>query len=93
MTRETEISKPDRDYRIAWYRFDGRDGYLVSFVGEPDGCVVDSEGKIPSFQSQKRAILFAASLEIPIVEKELLLDNLDLAQIWAIQKMQPKELK
>jgi hypothetical protein len=86
MTRETEISKPDRDYHITWYRFDGRDGYLISFMGEPDGCVVDSEGKIPSFQNQKSAILFAASLEIPIVEKELLLDDLDLAQTWVNNK-------
>ena len=86
MTRETEISKPDRDYHITWYRLDGRDGYLISFMGEPDGCVVDTEGKIPSFQSQKRAILFAASLEIPIVENELSLDNLDLGQNWINNK-------
>jgi hypothetical protein len=86
MTRETEISKPDRDHHITWYRLDGRDGYLISFMGEPDGCVVDSDGKIPSFQNQKSAILFAASLEISIVEKELLLDDLDLAQTWVNNK-------
>ncbi len=87
MTRETQTSQTDRKYSIKWYRFDGRDGYLISFLGEPDdGCVVDSEGKIPGFQNQKSAILFASTLEIPIVEKELSLDNIDLAQIWVNNK-------
>ena len=74
-------------YYPLWYRLDNQNRYLiwtneVDAQGDMDGVFVDSNRKIPVFNSMNALLSYAQSQGIAFEDGELNLHNLDVVKRW-----------
>ena len=72
----------NNEYFNLWFRLDARDAYLIWFDGEPDGVVVDADGKVPCFLNNEDLSRYAASLNLSVKTEEPILHDLDFVASW-----------
>ncbi|GAB2588378.1 hypothetical protein [Spirosoma areae] len=69
------------DYFACWFRLDQLDQYLIWIRGDPDSVLLDDR-HIPVFSSEVALAQYAGSINIPIVNEEPGLVDLDAAERW-----------
>ncbi len=70
------------EYFNLWFRLDARDAYLIWFNGEPDGVIVDANGKVPCFPNNEDLLRYACSLNLSVETEEPNLHDLDSLASW-----------
>ena len=76
----------DNAYYNLWFRLDARDAYLIWFTGEPDGVLVDANGKAICFLSNEDLLRYASSLNLSVRTEESKLHDLDFVASWLAAK-------
>ena len=64
------------------FRLDARDAHLIWFSGEPNGVIVEADGKVPCFLNEKDLLGYAASLKLSVETVEPDLHDLDFISSW-----------
>lgn len=70
------------EYFSLWFRLDSRDAYLIWFEGEPDGIVIDANGKVPCFLTNEGLRRYAVSLNLSVETESPLLHDLNIVASW-----------
>ncbi len=78
------LVKMNNEYYNLWFRLDTRDAYLIWFEGEPDGVVIDADGKVPCFLNNEDLLRYAVSLNLPVKTESPLLHDLDIVASWLV---------
>ena len=76
-----------------WFRLDTRDVYLIWFEGEPDGVIVDADGKVPCFLNNEDLQRYAVSLNLSVKTESSLLHDLDIVASWLQTKNESIDCK
>jgi hypothetical protein len=71
-----------REYSILWYRLDGSDRYLIWYLDERDGVVIDAAGRVPSFRKTGELLNYAERHNLPVDIEDASLFDLDVVAGW-----------
>jgi len=70
------------EYFNLWFRLDAHDAHLIWFNGEPDGVIVDANGKVACFLNDEDLLRYASSLNLSVKTEEPNLHDLDSVASW-----------
>jgi hypothetical protein len=77
-----------REYYNLLFRLDNQNSYLIWFEGEnePDGVVIDDNGKVPSFHDNEDLLNYATSLSLSVSTDSAVLHNIDTVSAFLERK-------
>ena len=76
------LVKMSNEYYNLWFRLNACDAFLIWLEGEPDGVIVDANGKVPCFPNNEDLLRYAVSLNLTVKTESPLLHNLDIVASW-----------
>ncbi|WBA43630.1 hypothetical protein [Hymenobacter canadensis] len=79
-----------KKFYVAWYRLDGQDRYFLWWTSDvTDAAWTANDGRIPVFETESNARIFAQQQEISLEEEGPAPQNLDVTKRWLKDTRKP----